>query len=290
MGDLDNTNDPTPNVEPSTNQEPAGGEVTGDNPAWDPIRTALDDTTYQLVKPHLSKFDEEATRRVTSVNEKYAWAGKLIEGGMTSQEVEQAAALAQELANNPLGVFENLNGYVKQYYPDEYAKLAWIVQQAQAAADLTGQQPNPDGDGDPRYDELKQRQDALDQQQRQFFEQQETQRMYDEASAQIDAEYQSISAKRPDLQKEDWREIMGYAAAQSMQGDKPVTVTEAVAWYDSITNRIRTAPRPGDSAPSLLPLGGGNPGSPQKVNYADMSDADIVAAIAADVDAKNKQR
>jgi hypothetical protein len=294
MGDLNEaTNDQSQNVDQSTTQVPAGGEVVGDNPAWDPIRSAVDDTTYQLIKPHLSKFDQEAQRRITSINEKYGWAGKLTEAGMTSAEVEQAAALAQQLAASPMEVFANLKGYVEQYYPDEFAKLEWIVkQQAAAAANAPdGQQPDPDEEDDPRLADLQRRQDALDaqaKQQQEFFKEQEAQRIYDGYSAQIDADYNRISAARPDLQKEDWKEIMGYAAAQAGNGH-PATVEQSVAWFDSIANRVRTTPRPGDSAPSLLPLGGGNPASPQKVDYTKMSDADIQAMIAADMDAKNKQ-
>lgn len=290
--ELDNAPDQT--TEPQGSTEPTGGEVVGDNPAWDPIRSAVDENTYQLIKPHLAKFDQEATRRVTSINEKYGWAGKLTESGMTPEEVEQAASLAQQLANDPVSVFTNLKGYVEQYFPDEFAKLEWIVRQA-AQGDPAAQQQldQLDEDDDPRFAELRRQQQELleaQQQQQQLFVQQEQQRMYDEAASQIDNEYRTISAARPDLQKEDWREIMGYAASQTQQGGKPVTVADAVAWFDSIANRIRTAPRPGDSAPSLLPLGGGNPASPQKVDYAKMSDADIQAMIAADMEAKNKQR
>ena len=287
----DATPEPT-NTDPSV--EPAGGgESPGaDNPAWEPIRSAVDENTYTLIKPHLSKFDQEAQRRIQSVNEKFGWAGKLTENGMTAEEVQQAVTLAQQISASPVDVFNNLKGYLEQYYPDEFAKLDWIARQQEAAA---GQQPGePSGEEeDPRIAELQRRQDALDaqgQQQQQFFEQQEAQRMYDQASSQIDAEYKKISAERPDLKKEDWAEIMGYAGSKTLEGQKPVTVTEAVAWFDSIANRIRTAPRPSDSAPSLLPLGGGNPGSPQKVDYANMSDADIQAMIVADMEAKNKQR
>ena len=43
MGDLNEaTNDQSQNVDQSTTQVPAGGEVVGDNPAWDPIRSAVD--------------------------------------------------------------------------------------------------------------------------------------------------------------------------------------------------------------------------------------------------------
>lgn len=287
MSDLDGTNDQP--IDQQVDDSPAGGEVVGDNPAWDPIRSAVDETTYSLIKPHLSKFDEEAKRRVTSMNEKYGWAGKLIESGMTPDEVQQATALARQIAEDPVTVFSNLKGYVAQYFPDEFSKLDWIARQQEAAEDDQDQLGEYD---DPRIVELRREQEELRQaqmQQQQLFEQQEAQRLYDTASSQIDAEYRKISAERPDLQKEDWREIMGYAASQTQLGNKPVTVAEAVQWFDSIANRIRTAPRPGDSAPSLLPLGGGNPARPQKVDYSKMSDADIQAMIAADMDAKNRK-
>jgi len=286
------TDESIPTTDPQGDVTPPEAPAGGDNPAWDPIRSAVDDTTYQLIKPHLSKFDQEAQRRITSVNEKYGWAGKITEAGMTPEEVEQAVALAQQISESPMEVFGNLKGYVERYYPEEFAKLDWIARQQQAAAEQDGQQLSPEEEDDPRFAELRQQQEQLlqaQQQQQQLFEQQEAQRLYDEASSQIDAEYRKISADRPDLQKEDWHEIMGYAAAQSQTSQKPVTVTDAVAWFDSIANRIRTAPRPGDSAPSLLPLGGGNPARPQKVDYSKMSDADIQAMIAADMDAKNKQ-
>lgn len=289
MGAEDLSADQT-NVDPST-EAPVGGEVGGDNPAWEPIRSAVDETTYHLIKPHLSKFDQEAQRRVQSMNEKFGWAGKLIESGMTPDEVQQATALAKQIAEDPTTVFANLKGYVEQYYPDEYAKLDWIARQA-AAGDPDAQQQLLDlGEDDPRSAEYAQREASLNEREQRlehFFEEQEKKQLYDTFSAQIDREHKAISAERPDLQDADWKEIMGYAAAQAGQG-RIVSVADSVKWFDSIANRVRTAPRPGDSAPSLLPLGGGNPASPQKVDYTKMSDADIQAMIAADMDAKNRK-
>lgn len=289
MSDLDGTNDQTTDQQVDSSQ--AGGEVVGDNPAWEPIRSAVDETTYHLIKPHLAKFDQDAQQRVRSTNERLGWAGKLLEDGMTAEEVQQATTLARQLSEDPMTVFQNLKGYVEQYFPDQFAQLDWIVRQQQAAAAQEDQQLGLDGEDDPRIAELDRRLAELDQREQRlngFFEEQERQRMYDDAYSQIDTEVKKITAERPDLQKEDWKEIMGYAAAQASQ--KPVTVAEAVAWFDSIANRVRTTPRPGDSAPSLLPLGGGNPARPQQVDYSKMSDADIQSMIAADMEAKNKQR
>jgi hypothetical protein len=286
----------TPEVEPTTEvpeqpeaaapETPAGG----DNPAWEPIRSALDETTYNLIKPHLTKFDQEAQRRIQSNNEKYSWAGKLTENGMTSQEIEQAVQLAQQLQNAPLDVFNNLRGYVEQYFPEDYGKLDWIARQ-QAAAAAADEEPDPNEVVSPEIAELRQQAAANAaqlEQQRQFLQSQQEQREQDEANALVKSDHERLSTARPDLQKEDWHEILGHAA-YAAQSDPDYRLDKAVEWYDSIANRIRTAPRPGDSAPSLLPLGGGNPGSPQKVDPSKLSDADIQAMIAADMDAKNKK-
>ncbi len=288
MGAEDPTIDPQ-QQEPEAPGQQVGGEAIGDNPAWDPIRSSVDETTYQLIKPHLSKFDQDAQKRISSLNEKYGWAGKLVDSGMSPEEVEQAANLAQQLANDPVSVFTNLKGYVEQYYPDQFAQLDWVLRQQAAEQQDPNAQPSFDENEDPRLAEAQQRLEELEQRQAQWFAEQEQQRLYDEASAQIDAEYQQISAQRPDLTKDDWREIMGYAASQTQATGQPITVAKAVEWFDSIANRIRTTARPGDSAPDLLPLGGGNPARPQKVDYAKMSDQDIQAMIVADLEAKKKQ-
>lgn len=277
---------------PDTGSEAAAG---GDNPAWEPIRSALDETTYGIIKPHLSNFDKETQRRIESLNREFEWAGKLTkgDGAVTPEEIGQAVGFAKQLRENPLWVFNNLRGFLEQEYPDDYAKIDWILrEQAAQQQPAGGDGDEPDPDDDPRFAELKRQQDELaagQEQQRLFLEQQEQQRLYNEASAQIDADVRRVQSARSDLQKEDWKEILGYAGRQTEITGKPVTVDEAVEWFDSIANRIRTAPRPGDSAPQLLPLGGGNPGGIQKPEISKMSDSDIEAMIAADMDAKRKQ-
>jgi hypothetical protein len=266
-----------------------GGDGSGDNPAWGDIRSALDETTYSLIKPHLSKFDREAQQRITSLNDKFSWAGKLVESGATPESVEQAYGLAGRIRENPLGVFGELRDYLEEYYPDDYAKLEWVAK-AQAAAE--GQEPPVGDEAGNIPPELQEKIDELargQERQAQFLEQQAEAQMMKDMQAQIDTEFNALKASRPDLQDADWKEIFGYAAAQTQIQNKPVSLTDAAQWFDSISNRIRTAPRAGDSAPDLLGGGsGGNPTAPRATDLTKLSSSELEEWIAADMDSKNK--
>lgn len=299
VDETDPTVDESTEVTPGT-EAPAGGESqeTSGNPAWEPIRSSLDEATYGLIEPHLREMDKAAQQRITAQNAKYGWAGKLTEAGRTPEEVEAAVAFAQQVAENPVAIFNNLRGFVETNYPEDYAKLDWIMRQQEAAA--AGGVVDEDENGapvDPRIADLERQLAELGQsqeQQRAFLDQQEQTRLYNEASTQIDADIQRVRASRPELQNEDWKDILTYAgreteARHQAGNEKPVTIDEAVQWYDTITNRAVTRPRPGDSAPTLLPSGGGNAGGFQKPDFSKMSDAEITDFIAQDMAAKNKQ-
>lgn len=266
--------------------ETPGGDESGDNPAWGDIRSALDETTYSLIKPHLSKFDREAQQRITAQNEKFGWAGKLIEGGATPESVEQAYGLAGRIRENPLGVFGELRDYLAEYYPDDFAQLDWIAKQAEAE----GNTPPVDEAGSippeiqAKLDEMENWQSR----QEQFLEQQAEKQMRDDMAAQIDTEFNALKAARPDLVDADWKEIFSYAAAQTQMRNKPVSLTDAAEWFDSISNRIRTAPRAGDSAPDLLGGGGGNSAAPRAVDLSKLSSSELEEWIAKDMDSKNR--
>lgn len=282
-----------PTTEATQVEAPAGGDSSGgDNPAWEPIRSSLDENTYSLIKPHLSKFDQEASRRIAATNEKYGWAGQLTESGQTPEKIQAAVRFAQQLEENPVEMLNRLRGFVEENYPDDYGKLDWIARQQQALADGQLEAPNLDEDEDPRFAEIRQQQEELAQQQeaqRDFLQQQEQTRVFNEMTNQIDRDVTRIREARPDIAREDWAEILNYCALQANQGQM-VTVEQAVGWFDSIANRIRTTPRPGDSAPDLLPLGGGNAARPQTLDPSNMTDAQIQEFIASDLEAKKAQR
>ncbi len=295
--DFDGSIDPTGlEHEASTGGETAGG----DNPAWAEIRSQLDETTYGLIKPHLAKFDSAAQQRIESLNKQFGWAKQYIDGGRTPEQIDASLRYADMLSNKPVEVFQNLASYLQQHFPQEWQQLSQSFTPQQLAQQVQGD-PNAfeDEEVDPRIAAIeRQNAELLANQQRQaeWFAQQEAQRQQDEVNAYVTSKFDSIRQARPDLQDEHWQQILGYAAGQTelrrLAGqDQPMELEEAVQWFDDLKNQFLTAPRPGDSAPDLLPLGGGtgNPAQPQRQDYSKMSDNDIVEMIARDMAAKNQR-
>jgi len=283
-------------------EEQSGGEPEGggDNPAWADIRNQLDETTYGLIKPHLTKFDQSAQQRIESVNKQYGWAKQYIDGGKTPDDIAASIKYAEMLSNNPVDVFKNLAGYLQQNAPEQWAELSAGFTPAQQQAAAQGTEGLEYEEVDPRYAELERRQAAVEQQaeaQRRFFEQQAVAQERAQVDNYVTSKLESLQEARPDLQKGHWYEILGYAASQTelrrQQGNgQPMELEEAVQWFDSLRDQFLAVPRPGDSAPALLPLGGnaGNPASPQRPDYSKMSENDIVEMIARDVASKNQQQ
>ena len=295
-----------PEVEPvvestDTTVEPTGGDTSAStetpqgNPAWEPFRKELDPISFSRVEKHLKDWDTAANQRVTSVNEKYQWAKELQDRQIAPERINLALQFADNLDKNPEMVYEQLTNFLR-----ENGRLPETKQELQQA--VTEEDPADSEFGeDPRLKALQERQDALDQQQADFedrqqeqwdqIQQQELTKKFD---AELATELSNLEATRKDLSKPDIGEILTYAARQTeanrAQGtDKIVSLSEATAWFDGLRNRFLTAPRPGDSAPDLIPTSGGNPGSAIGKSPSQMSNSEIQDYVAAGLNA-NRDR
>ena len=267
--------------------EPTGGDTSAStdtpqgNPAWEPFRKELDPISYSRVEKYLKEWDTAANQRVTSVNEQYKWAKELQDRQIAPERINLALQFADNLDQNPEMVYEQLTTFLR-----DNGRLPESKQELQQAVAEEDPADSEYGD-DPRLKALQERQDALDQQQADFearqqdqwqqIQQQELTKKYD---AELSTELGNLEATRKDLSKPDIGEILTYAARQTesnrAQGtDKIVTLSEATAWFDGLRNRFLTAPRPGDSAPDLIPTSGGNPGSAVSKSPSQMSSAEI---------------
>jgi hypothetical protein len=273
--------------------DPTGGDTSAStdtpqgNPAWEPFRKELDPISFSRVEKHLKEWDTAANQRVTSVNEQYKWAKDLQDRQIAPERINLALQFADNLDKNPEMVYEQLTSFLR-----ENGRLPESKQELQQAVAEEAPADSEYGD-DPRLKALQERQNALDQQQADFedrqqeqwdqIQQQELTKKYD---AELSTELSNLEATRTDLSKPDIGEILTYAARQTeanrAQGtDKIVTLSEATAWFDGLRTRFLTAPRPGDSAPDLLPTSGGNPGSAVGKSPSQMSSDEIQAFVAA---------
>jgi hypothetical protein len=81
------------------------------------------------------------------------------------------------------------------------------------------------------------------------------------------------------------REVLMRAAFQLQSSGKATKLSDVAQEYvDKTVNRIRAVPRPGDSAPRLLPTSGGMPGGQQATPLGKLSRSDVQSLIASSLE------
>jgi hypothetical protein len=269
---------------------PVGGEAGGSqapeqvdstpriNPAWEPIRSELGDPVFHKIAPHLKEFDANHDRMVSKLNEQYKWARDLTAGGTTPEHVTAALQLAKAIDESPEQVYERLGQFLKQEgrMPNSAAELEA----------KTDDPDDPDADEqpqeDPRIAQLLQEQ----QQMRQFLQQQEFERASREADQTLDSEIKALQADETlNLSKDDIREVLQRAVYLThTTGKQPSLAEVAQDYVANVRNRILSTPRPGDSAPRLVPSTGGNAAMAQQKSPSDLSreeTQDLIASMLA---------
>lgn len=238
------------------------------NPAWAPIREALDPISFARIEAHLKEMDRQAQARITSVNQQFE-PYKAHLADRQPDFVQKALAYADQLDADPVAVYQMLGEFLKQ---TGQLPSADQLEEALEGADQQGQQPQ----ADPRVDQL--------QAQLQQLEAAENQRR---ADAWLDSEKSKLMAAHPELIAEDVTEIIRRAAFVAQQnqgrpGAKVPTLEEAYQEFTALRNRILSQPRPADSAPQLVPTSGGTPPAPgQQKSLGKLSRAETQDAVAA---------
>lgn len=242
------------------------GTSTGGNPAWESIRSTLDPATFQLLEPHLKEFDKHAESRISSLNSQIKQYSQL----GTPDQLKTYTAIARRLDTEPEVIHQALSQFLKDNgrLPKNDAEVAQAVDD-QEDDDLDFK--------DPRVDALAQQQEQM----RQFLEAQQYEQVSRKAEQDLDAELNELRQAHPDLSREDEQEILQRAAFLAMQGRDPKLADVAAEYIEKVVNRIRSVPRPGDSAPRLLPTSGGVPSQAQGQSVGQMPSSavqDIVAS------------
>jgi len=118
----------------------------------------------------------------------------------------------------------------------------------------------------------------------QFLEQQEQVRVQQEADSALEQEINSLKQANPEFSEEDVQEILMRAAFQLQSTGKSTKLEDVAKNYvEKTVNRIRAVPRPGDSAPRLLPTSGGMPQQQENKPLGKMSRDDVQSLIAASI-------
>lgn len=238
----------TPAEQPQTNSN---------NPFWGELESKLLPQQWQLAQPLLAKADTEARQRIEKVNEQYAPWKAYADQGITPQAVQEAFEIVQALndPNRQPEIYQNLHNFLKQE-----GRLPTIEE----LADEIQNQAAEDPEADPRDKQLQELQ-AKQQQFEQWVQSQYAQQAQAQAQQQADTWVQTEVARvkqaHPEFTPQDIDAILMRAAFEAQSGHDPENLDGATQAFLAERDRIRSAPRPGDSAPRIPGGTGGTPGS-----------------------------
>jgi len=257
---------PVETAEPTADVETDTSSV---NPAWESVRTKLDPVSFHAIEDELKKWDKSAESRISSLNQQLKQYNEL----GSPEQLQTYASIAQKLDTEPETVYNALGEFLKQN-----GRMPETEQEMQDAVDDQEDAESEENPLDPRIAQLEQQQQQL----QEFLAQQEQVKIQQEADQALDQEIQELRQQMPDFTEDDVKEVLMRAAFQLQSGNQKVKLADVAQEYmDKTVNRIRAVPRPGDSAPRLLPTSGGVPNGQQQAPLGKMSRTDVQDYIAA---------
>jgi len=252
---------------------PENNSAGGFNPAWEPIKEKLGDAAFQLIQPELSQWDQGVNKRFETISSQYAPYKDL----GTPEELANYKQIIEQMDSNPEAIYEALGTFL-----EENGRMP-SKQEAQELADEIDEQDGDDPSYDPRIDELAQGQEQI----RQFLETQQQMEIQAQAEQELSVEMTTLQKER-NYSEEDMTEVIRQAAFLSSQSDNIVPLSVAADQFDALRERILTTPRPGDSAPRLLPTSGGTPSSTANKSMGQLSRNETQDLVAAFLNESNK--
>lgn len=250
---------------------------TGGNPAWEPFRSEFDPITYSRLEPLLKDLDRGVQQRFEKNAQEYGWAKDLVGQGLQPEYVQQAVSFAQMVQEQPEAIYEKLHAYLSETgrLPNAATQevLAKEVANEQQGTDPTAEGADP-AQGFQLPPEVQKQLDELNQfkeQQQKFIEEQAAAEQARQEDEQLANEITSLRDAHPEYSDEDIREVLNRALLKMEQTGQPVSLADADQEYIAHLNRIRSTPRPGQLAPTLLPTSGGAPTSAAPVSLGSRS-------------------
>jgi hypothetical protein len=254
----------------TTEQQTSGD--SGGNPAWDSLRSKLDPVSFHSIEEDLKSFDKNAESRISSLNQQLKQYNEL----GSPEQLQNYAMIASRLDTEPEVIYNALGEFLKQN-----GRLPNTEQELQDAVDEEEATNESQSPVDPRLAQLEQQQ----QQMQDFLAQQEQMRVQQEADYTLEQEINELKQAHPEFSEDDVREVLMRAAFQLQSSGKTTKLSDVAQEYvDKTVNRIRAVPRPGDSAPRLLPTSGGMPGGQQAKPLGQLSRSDVQSLIASSIE------
>lgn len=231
----------------------------GYNPVFEPIRQELG-LQFESIKPHLLEIEKGFNSGITKANSKYDPWKQFDEQGITPDAVTQGFATLQRINDDPVGTYQALHKFLEENgrLPETQAEVKQAIDEANEEDDLLS-------DSDKKIAELQQKLEEQQQFLQAQAEKQEMEQLNARMEQSVAQEFDAFEKAHPELTDEDRQEIYQRHFQYAASGPQNIRSLEDVAKeYLGLVNRIRSAPRPNDSAPRLLGSGGGVPTGQRK--------------------------
>lgn len=262
---------------PAESNSDTGQNQSGENPTWGRYKETLGEIPYGLVKGYLAEDDRKVQERFQAIHKEYEPLKGFKDLGVTPDQVGQYRQIAEMLDNDPVQFYQML-GQVP-------AIQEFLGQQGTEEEDDTDDlDPNVD---DPRLQTLQEQVEQM----QQMLQERDQQAQAAELDAQVDAEVDSYWGQHPELNQQDqaqilttWNAMVQQAAAN---GQELPTLDQAGERILAYKQSILSAPRPGASAPQVMPTNGSIPSPNSQVRLGQLSKQDTRNLIAGGLDMLN---
>lgn len=245
-----------------------------DNDIWAPIRSELDPISFSRIEAHLKDMDRSATERVTRSNQQLAPYKQFIDSGVSTEDLAAGMQLAKQVNDDPAALYTALGTYLERE-----GRLPSKTELTEEVKANEGVDPNAPEAAieDPRLATLSQQNEQI----MSFLQAQEQQRLETQADREVSSEIDALKAAHQELSAEDVQEIVSRAAfVAQTSGRIPTLESVHDSWYQGLRSRFLTAPRPGDTAPKLLPTSGGLPSNIPQKKLGELSSSEVQDVIA----------
>lgn len=229
-------------------------QETGVNPAWDTLKEKLPKEFHSQIDPILSEWDKNVQQKFQQNAEELrryeAWK-EFVDNNVDPNQLRVAHQMAQNLNTDPLTFYNNLSTMLRE---------RGLIQEAQQVEQKAEEELEAlEQVNDPRIDALAKQQEMLIQ----GLTAQQQAQMQADADARIAQQVQSdmaaLESKTGPLPEWVKNEVFNRGALMTQQLGRPVGLQEAFMEFQKIRQQLLNTPRPGETAPRVVPGGGGFP-------------------------------
>lgn len=250
---LDASLDDAP-IEPVVTEPVVTDTSTGVNPAWESLKEKIPKEFHSQIDPILSEWDKGVQQKFQTHAEelrKFDPYKQFIENQVDPQALLVGYNMAQNLNTDPVTFYNNLAQMLREN--------GLIQEAAQVQAKADDELENLEQVSDPRIDALQQQQEQLIA----GLAAERQAQLQAQADARIQTKIQSdmdfIESKTGPLPEWAKMEVINRAGLMTQQLGRPVSLVEAYKNFQETRQKILNTPRPGETAPRVVPGGGGFP-------------------------------